>query len=161
MELSRKQIAFDLSQDELKKHYGKNHENAYRDLKVFFKNNDWEHNQGSVYTSKNPLTNHVIQDLVKRAVYEMPWFGYSVKKMNVTDIGNFHDLEEAVLGAVQEIYGATNQDLELSAEQKPESEKTLEDIKDEITKKQPSTSGISNVVDKAPLGRGGLDRGGR
>ena len=91
---SRKQIAFDLSQEDLAKHYPRPreglsenyHTKAYDDIKTFFTKNNWMHNQGSVYASKELLTHSDVNDLLRKVGKEIPWLGLCVKEINITDI---------------------------------------------------------------------------
>jgi len=108
---SRKQIAFDLSQEELKEHYGKNHINSYRDLRDFFKKNNWEHSQGSVYVSREPTSYEDMQYLLEEAVKKMPWLEKCAKSIDVTEIGAQHSLKEVLREVSEEVYGLPpNQD---------------------------------------------------
>jgi len=99
---SRKLLAFDLKQDNLKKHYPKPkftlnpqyYKKAYSDIKSFFKNENWEHNQGSGYISNDDLTTVDITDMLNKMVRAMPWIGACIYKCS---IGNIADLEDVVL----------------------------------------------------------------
>jgi len=105
-EKSRKLLAFDLKQDDLKKHYPKPksklktiinpqyYKKAYRDIKQFLEKENWEHTQGSGYISKHDMSNADVYDLINKMVYSMPWVGYCINKGN---IGNIADLEDIVL----------------------------------------------------------------
>lgn len=87
-ELIRKQITFGLSQDELKKHYGKNYEDAYRDLENFFVKNNWSKLKGSVsmYTSNSEISHCDVIGITKEAYRKLPWLLKSVEDVGVVDI---------------------------------------------------------------------------
>lgn len=52
----------------------------------------FEHRQGSGYISYNELTETEVAEIVEQLVDEISWFPYCIKKMDVTDIGEQHDL---------------------------------------------------------------------
>ncbi|MCL2177089.1 MAG: hypothetical protein FWB72_03995 [Firmicutes bacterium] len=95
---SRKQIAFDLSQELLKEHHPnkpqlkKPHVKGYAELKTFFKSEKWEHRQGSVYASVKELTYIEITEIMYRASKKMPWLPKCLTAIDVTNIGNQHSL---------------------------------------------------------------------
>lgn len=154
-ESSRKQIAFDLRQEDLKEHYGKNHENSYRDLKDFFKKSNWEHRQGSVYASKGAVSYPAIHDLLKEAVKKMPWLDKCARRIDVTEVGAEHDLRDALKEIAKEVHGshAKDQDMELHTEPNTEPPKSLADIKNEIEAQR--SSEMSDIVKEVSIkGRG-------
>ena len=53
-----KYVNFDLSTEELKKHFGKNTAKAYELIKGFFLKKDFEHRQYSSYISKKPIDDY-------------------------------------------------------------------------------------------------------
>lgn len=53
-----KYVNFDLSTEELKKHFGKNTAKAYELIKSFFLKKDFEHRQYSSYISKKPIDDY-------------------------------------------------------------------------------------------------------
>ena len=99
---SRKQIAFDLKQDALKVHYPKPkidtnpqyHNKAYRDLEKFFEGENWEHRQGSVYISKEILTDFEVTELIERIAAEMTWLFGCADEIDITDIGERLSLKQ-------------------------------------------------------------------
>jgi len=106
--LSRKQIAFDLKQDLLKRHYPKPkaevnpqyHTKAYRDMKSFFKGQNWEHRQGSVYVSNDLLTYFNISDILDKIAIKMPWLHLCAGEIDVTNVGEQHSLKEELASAM-------------------------------------------------------------
>ena len=106
---SRKQIAFDLVQDDLKEHYPKpqtssnpqHHNKAYRDLQKFFIGENWEHRQGSVYTSVKTLSHFEVINLIDRAANEMSWLSKCVDEIDVTDISEQYSLKQDLEIATQ------------------------------------------------------------
>lgn len=53
-----KYVNFDLSTEELKKHFGKNTAKAYELIKSFFLEHEFEHRQYSSYISKKPIDDY-------------------------------------------------------------------------------------------------------
>jgi len=100
----RRQIAFDLSQEELKKYYPRSkfamspkyYNEAYADIRRFMKKMGFVHRQGSVYISKNPMTNADVNILVGKLAKEFPWLSQCVKEFDVTSIGTQHSLKKAL-----------------------------------------------------------------
>ena len=111
---SRKQIAFDLKQDLLKKYYPKPKVNlnsqyykkAYGDLKEFFKNENWEHRQGSVYTSRDILTYYDVAKLMEKIAKDMPWLSDCVDTIDVTNVGEYHSLKQTLEAATKVLANA-------------------------------------------------------
>ena len=65
MSLSRKAINFDLSTNELKKHF-KDTRESYIKIKTFMLENGFEHRQYSGYASKEPMDDIQIDILAKK-----------------------------------------------------------------------------------------------
>lgn len=90
-----KAINFDLNTGQLKDVYpGMNYRKAYADLRSFLENHEFLHRQGSGYFSEEKLSTADIYDLMTDLSTEFPWLCQSVKKMDVTNIGNQYDLVE-------------------------------------------------------------------
>ena len=112
---SRKQIAFDLSQDALKLYYPHTdppqnpqfYKKAYADIQRFMTANGFEHRQYSVYTSVGRLTNLDVIALMERMAERFPWLSACVNELDVTNIGVQHSLkltlEEATRPADMEL----------------------------------------------------------
>lgn len=106
----RRQIAFDLSQEELKKYYPRSkfalspkyYNEAYADIKRFMKKNGFEHRQGSVYISKERMTNADINILVGKMAKELPWLSKCATEFDVTSIGTQHSLTKALKDVTRE-----------------------------------------------------------
>lgn len=89
----RKAINFDLDTHALKEYYPKpDYRGAYKDLKAFFSKHGFTHRQGSGYVSERALTTADIFDLADMLAGECPWMGRCVKRIDVTNIGQQHDL---------------------------------------------------------------------
>lgn len=93
MSLARKAINFDLSTNELKKHF-KNTAEAYNQIKDFMLQNGFEHRQYSGYVSKEPLEDYEITNLVVKLKNKFSWLYPCAQKFDVTDIGEQHDLKD-------------------------------------------------------------------
>lgn len=92
-----KAINFDLDTHKLQAQYpGANYSNAYYDLRRFFKKHGFEHRQGSGYISLNKLATADIYDLMDDLTQALPWIGDCVNKIDVTNIGQQHDLIDLV-----------------------------------------------------------------
>ena len=98
----RKEITFDLDVNELRTYFGdttkktKKYTKAYRELKKFFKKRNFEHRQGSVYCSNNGMLRAEIYELVDELKRECPWLITSLKRMDVADIGDLHELTSMI-----------------------------------------------------------------
>ena len=90
----RKAINFDLDTNIMKDH--RLYPNGYELLRVAFKNQGFEHRQGSGYLSTGKLTSDQVYEIVEEIVKEQPWLADCVKKIDVTDIGRQHDLTAVV-----------------------------------------------------------------
>jgi len=91
----RKAIHFDLDTHCLKRLYpGRDYRAAYYDLRRFFAVHGFAHRQGSGYLSETKLTSADIYDLMDELAQAFPWLGECVHKIDVTNIGQQHDLLE-------------------------------------------------------------------
>lgn len=101
--LKRKEITFELDVNELRVYFGdtnkktKKYTKAYRELKKFFSKRDFEHRQGSVYCSKKVIQRADVYELVDELKKECPWLVTSLKRMDVTDIGELHELTTMIV----------------------------------------------------------------
>ncbi len=91
MSLSREAINFDLSTNELKKHFNSTAE-AYSQIKTFMLENGFTHRQYSSYVSKETMDDFTIELLTKRLSRKFSWLPSCVQHFDVTDIGEQHDL---------------------------------------------------------------------
>ena len=92
-----KAINSDLDTHKLQAHYpGTNYRTAYYDLRRFFEKHGFEHRQGSGYISLSKLATADIYDLMDNLTQELPWIGKCVNKIDVTNIGQQHDLIDLV-----------------------------------------------------------------
>lgn len=100
MGTSRKQIAFDLSQDALKKHYPRREnvqdpqffKRAYKDIQRFMEANGFERGQYSVYVSMAELTALDVAVLTQKMAEQLPWLRQCVREITATNIGARHSL---------------------------------------------------------------------
>jgi virulence-associated protein VapD len=101
---NRKQITFDLSDENLKQYYPKPshthnpkyHNKAWKDIANFMSNNGFEHRQRSVYASYNPMTNAEVLALIDSMVEKMPWLDKCLNAIDITDIGKQHSLMQVI-----------------------------------------------------------------
>ncbi len=102
---TKKQITFDLSIAELRRHYprpekSKNpfyYRKAYKDIKKFMCGNEFEWRQGSVYVSKGIMTQVQVISIAMKMAEELPWLAQCVRRMDVTHVG---PVEYSLLGFV-------------------------------------------------------------
>lgn len=102
MSLSRKAINFDLSTNELKKHFNSTAE-AYSQIKTFMIENGFEHRQYSGYVSKETMDDFAIELLTKRLSRKFSWLSTCVLNFDVTDIGKERDLTHLLTGKKSKI----------------------------------------------------------
>lgn len=102
MSLSRKALNFDLSTNELKKHFNSTAE-AYSQIKTFMIKNGFEHRQYSGYVSKETMDEDDIVVLTKRLADKFSWLSTCVLNFDVTDIGEQHDLTHLLTGKKSKI----------------------------------------------------------
>ncbi len=96
----KKQISFDLDTNNLKKYYPKPknfvsedyYKKAYKDIKNFMLKNNFKHRQGSIYVSKDKLSDFNITTFVKDISKKYSWFSKVVNSLDVTDVGQIYDL---------------------------------------------------------------------
>lgn len=69
---NRKALNFDLSTNELKKHFNSTAE-AYSQIKIFMIENGFEHRQYSGYISKEPMNEREITKLVRKLNKQLSW----------------------------------------------------------------------------------------
>lgn len=92
MKATRKQIAFDLDTDALKKYYPSDSwQNAYDVIKRHMKQNHFSWLQGSVYVSEKNMTSYRVAKILKDLVAKNPWLNRCMRDCRETDIGNAHD----------------------------------------------------------------------
>ncbi|BAM32639.1 virulence associated protein D [Helicobacter cinaedi] len=99
---NRKALNFDLSTNELKKHFNSTAE-AYSQIKIFMIENGFEHRQYSGYISKEPMNEREITKLVRKLNKQLSWLSTCVLNFDVTDIGEQHDLTHLLTGKKSKI----------------------------------------------------------
>ena len=91
-----KAINFDLDTNRLKSLHLNNrplsHLKAYKQIGAFLKSRGFVHRQWSGYISRNKLSHMDIYNIVTDLDTTFPWLRKCVKKFDVTDIGEQHDL---------------------------------------------------------------------
>ena len=119
MSLSRKAINFDLSTNELKKHF-KDTREPYIKIKTFMLENGFEHRQYSGYASKEPMDDKAISLLAEKLNEEFSWLSSCIQEFDVTDIG-----EQYSLNHIFKDFISINKDLEVKSPTKEHSQKEL------------------------------------
>jgi len=88
MVLTKKQIAFDLDTKALEKYYPKkNWRKAYEIIKKHMTKYKFEWQQGSVYTSKQPMKYTVAKNALSDLVKKNPWMNVCMRDCTTTNIG--------------------------------------------------------------------------
>lgn len=91
----RRAINFDLDGEKLKLYYSQtNPKGAYRKVGDFLCKHGFEHRQFSGYISKTELENSEILELIDEMYEKMPWLTPCASCMDLTDIGEIHDIKE-------------------------------------------------------------------
>ncbi|QOR03589.1 vapd [Campylobacter cuniculorum] len=117
--LSRKAINFDLSTNELKKHF-KDTREPYIKIKTFMLENGFEHRQYSGYASKEPMDDDKILTLTRELNRKFSWLSSCIQEFDVTDIG-----EQYSLNHIFKDFISINKDLEVKSPTKEHSQKEL------------------------------------
>lgn len=85
-------INFDLSTEELREHYSKEHpEGAYFKIRNFLEKKGYVHVQGSGYHSAERISLQKNYDVLNELKEKYEWIKYSVKSMYLTEIGERYD----------------------------------------------------------------------
>lgn len=93
-DVKRKMINFDLSQDEIKKHY-KSRGSAYSAVRRVFEKTGFQHLQLSCYESKEPMNDYQILKFTQQLYEKLPWFEAATNHLHVSNIEEAYDLKEA------------------------------------------------------------------
>lgn len=103
---TRKALNFDLDTKALKTYYCKTNNplevlGAYREIKKFLEQSGFSHRQWSGYTSDEPMTSGEVSFVITELSKQKPWFPECVRKCDVTDIGEQHDLMNVIQKVVK------------------------------------------------------------
>lgn len=84
--MKRKQVAFDLDTNELKKHYPKKDwKNTYAMIESHMKKRGFHWIQGSVYMSNDKMSRIIAADIVKDFVRANPWIQPCIRDCRISD----------------------------------------------------------------------------
>ena len=118
MSFTRKAINFDLSTNELKKHFNNTTE-AYNKIKEFMLQNGFEHRQYSGYMSKEVIDDDRVSVLITRLSRQFSWLSNCVQKFDVTDIGEQYDLTHLLTNKFSQLQDKiSSQDLNLQGKKR-------------------------------------------
>lgn len=95
---TRKQIAFDMLVNELRKEFGFfKYTRGYSKIRIFLKNRGYEHTQGSVYTSKNPESfAKTLKNLLDlRSQYK--WIKKGSRKIHISEVPEIYEVTEFII----------------------------------------------------------------
>ena len=96
-------INFDLTIDQLEKHYSKtNPKGAYKKINSFMKSNGFKHRQWSGYISDNTLTKTELLDFTLRLHRQFPWLIKCENSMDATVITNIFDIKQMILDTMSD-----------------------------------------------------------
>lgn len=143
----RKAINFDLSTNELKKHFDNTAE-AYNQIKKFMLENGFGHRQYSGYVSKEVMSRKEVLKITEKMAEQFPWLSTCIQEIDVTDIGEQYSLKDilkatsAMLNKKQTIL-SNNIDLDKQG-------KAIESVKQKIAEIERSgkPNRIANKKDK-------------
>ncbi|WP_407396701.1 hypothetical protein [Anaerovibrio sp.] len=91
------QIAFDIDTKVCRKILGKNYNKIYKDIQIFMEDHGFEHRQGSVYHSINPIKRMKINGIIKKLIKEMPYIKKCIRDITqarIDDDVSMNDLFE-------------------------------------------------------------------
>lgn len=109
----RKAINFDIDTKKYEEYTGKPAPTAYAEIRRFLKKYDFEHRQGSGYVSKKDMKTSDVGILATNMTLAFDWLKYSIKQIDVTNIGKQHSLISTI-NDVQTENGASDlSDLEI------------------------------------------------
>lgn len=89
---TRKQVCFDIDTIKARELIGPNYNYIYKKMGNFLKDNSFIHVQGSVYESKNSLTNSKLISIMKDMLTKFPQLNNCIRDIRCTDISNTHIL---------------------------------------------------------------------
>lgn len=93
LELSRKAVNFDLSEEKLKIHYPKkNYRQAWYDINSFFTAHGFLHRQKSGYVSENAMSDLQFFEFINEVFNKFPWLAQCADTIDVTNVGKTYDL---------------------------------------------------------------------
>ena len=92
-----KYVNFDLSTEELKKHFGNNTAKAYELIKSFFGKKDFEHRQYSSYISKKPIDEYDFSQILETFARTHIWLKDCLQSFDILNVEN----EQKIDGAEQ------------------------------------------------------------
>lgn len=90
--MTRKQIAFDIDTKIAEEILGGNYRNIYENIRKYLERNGFEHLQGSVYVSKEALSNTKITAIINGLLTKYNYLEKCVRDIRKTDITREHSL---------------------------------------------------------------------
>ncbi|MEY8675290.1 hypothetical protein AALI59_03485 [Thomasclavelia cocleata] len=89
----RKAVNFDLNDNLLKKYYpSKSYKNAWRDIKMYLINNQFEHRQYSGYVSINEIDVVEVGNIIGKMSRKWTWLSKSEMQFDVTNVSEEYSL---------------------------------------------------------------------
>lgn len=70
---------------------------AYDELYTYFCiTKNFEHRQGSVYCSKEPMNTTNVLYMINELISICPWLKLCLKRMDIADVGDLHELTNII-----------------------------------------------------------------
>ena len=92
----KKAINFDLNTKRYIEYTHKPASSAYFELNKFFKSYNFEHRQGSGYTSKSNISKADVVVMIRKMSYKYDWLSHCAKQVDVTNIGKQYSMLEEI-----------------------------------------------------------------
>ncbi|MDE7423777.1 MAG: hypothetical protein K2N51_08810 [Lachnospiraceae bacterium] len=90
--MTRKQIAFDIDTKIAEEILGKKYRSIYENIRKYLGKNGFEHLQGSVYVSKEALSNTKVTAIINGLLIKYNYLEKCVRDIRKTDITKEHSL---------------------------------------------------------------------
>ena len=91
----RKQVSFDIDTNVAKKIFGeKSYTKIYADIRRFMKKWDWKPIEGSVYVSRQPMSNSNVAYMIDSIKQKYPYLDKCVREIHQADVSKVHSLSQ-------------------------------------------------------------------
>ena len=95
-------INFDLSTEELRKHFGDNISEAYEQIAKFFFSKGFDKQQYSGYISKEPLNDTTVLLIMEELGAKFTWLDNCIQKFDVSNAPEKRDVRELIIKGAEE-----------------------------------------------------------
>ena len=91
----RKQVSFDIDTNVAKKIFGeKSYTKIYADIRRFMKKWNWKPIEGSVYVSRQPMSNSNVAYMIEIIKEKYPYLDKCVREIHQADVSKVHSLNQ-------------------------------------------------------------------